>query len=92
MKSTLKHLKEQYFVSELAESSLGIKYPTFRDHPLHTGAIWLNGKRADDGAEGLWRIHDGLYDLKSFVDHHPGGKDWIRMTEVIIIALKMLNC
>lgn len=63
-------------------STLGFKYPTFRDHPLHTAHLWLMGKRKDDEAEGLWRIHDGLYDLSGFVDQHPGGKDWLRLTKV----------
>ncbi|XP_044758459.1 cytochrome b5-related protein-like [Coccinella septempunctata] len=62
-------------------SSFGIKYPTNRDHPLHSGDIWLAGKRADEGAEGLWRIHDELYDLTDFIDQHPGGKEWLRMTK-----------
>lgn len=63
-------------------SSLGIKYPTNRDHPLHSGDVWLEGKRADEGAEGLWRIHDELYDLTYFIRSHPGGREWIRMTKV----------
>lgn len=79
--SVLNYLKEQNG-SELGKSSLGIKYPTFRDHPLHTGSIWLNGKRADDGADGLWRVHDGLYDLEEFIHSHPGGADWLKMTKV----------
>ncbi|KAJ8980971.1 hypothetical protein NQ317_013425 [Molorchus minor] len=49
--------------------------------PLHSTHIWLEGKRADDGAEGLWRIHDNLYDFSSFVDSHPGGKDWLKLTK-----------
>lgn len=28
-----------------------------------------------------FRIHDKLYDLKNFGDKHPGGKDWITLTE-----------
>ncbi|KAL3272610.1 hypothetical protein HHI36_014078 [Cryptolaemus montrouzieri] len=62
-------------------SSLGIKYPTHRDHPLHSSDIWLAGKRADEGAEGLWRIHDELYDLTDFIKIHPGGSEWIRSTK-----------
>lgn len=30
---------------------------------------------------GHFRIHDKLYDLKGFADKHPGGKDWITLTE-----------
>lgn len=57
------------------------KYPSFRDVPLKTVYRWLEGKRQDDGAEGLWRIHDTLYDLTDFIDRHPGGSDWIRVTK-----------
>nr|CAH7757886.1 unnamed protein product [Callosobruchus chinensis] len=62
-------------------SSLGIKYPKLRDHPLHSGHLWLESKRIDDGAEGLWRIHDQLYDFSSFIKDHPGGEDWLRLTK-----------
>lgn len=63
-------------------SSIGIKYPTNRDHPLHSGHMWLEGKKADDGAEGLWRIHDDLYDFQDFVKSHPGGSMWLEVTKV----------
>ncbi|XP_018322160.1 cytochrome b5-related protein isoform X2 [Agrilus planipennis] len=62
-------------------SSLGIKYPTHRDNQLHTGDLWLLGKKEDDGAENLWRIHDNLYDLSDFVKNHPGGSDWLVWTK-----------
>lgn len=65
-------------------SSLGIKYPSLRDHPLKTGIRWLKSKRADDGAEGLWRVHDSLYDLSKFINEHPGGSEWLELTQVII--------
>ncbi|KAL1494198.1 hypothetical protein ABEB36_009832 [Hypothenemus hampei] len=68
-------------MSKVFKSSLGIKYPTLRDHPLHSGLKWLEGKTYDDGAEGLWRIHDNLYDLRAFIDRHPGGRDWIQLTK-----------
>lgn len=43
---------------------------------------WLEAKRKDDNVEdGLWRIKNTLYNLKDFIDKHPGGSDWIRMTE-----------
>jgi cytochrome b involved in lipid metabolism len=42
---------------------------------------WLAGKRIDDNAEGLWRVHDKLYDLSDFVEKHPGGRDWIKVTK-----------
>lgn len=43
---------------------------------------WLEGKRLDDRAENLWRVHDGLYDLTPFIDQHPGGRDWLTWTKV----------
>lgn len=70
---------------ELPKSSLGFRYPTLRDHPLHTADIWLRGKRADDGAEGLWRLYDGLYDFSEFINNHPGGSDWLELTKVNFI-------
>nr|CAD7423343.1 unnamed protein product [Timema monikensis] len=57
------------------------KYPTNRDAPLKSGILWLEGKREDDGAEGLWRVHDDLYDVSTFVDKHPGGADWLKLTK-----------
>lgn len=42
----------------------------------------MDSKRNDDNVEnGLWRIHDTIYDLREFINKHPGGADWIRMTE-----------
>ncbi|KAG7208906.1 hypothetical protein KM043_015087 [Ampulex compressa] len=41
----------------------------------------LDTRRIDDGAEGLWRIRDGLYDLENFIKTHPGGAEWIRLTK-----------
>lgn len=58
------------------------KYPTFRDDVVNGCWKWLAGRRADDNAEGLWRVHDKLYDLNEFVDHHPGGSEWLTLTEV----------
>lgn len=47
----------------------------------------MKSRQTDDNAEGLWRIHDKLYELSSFIDQHPGGADWIRMTKVNIICV-----
>lgn len=58
------------------------KYPSFRDDKINGCWRWLEGRRADDEAEGLWRVHDKLYDLKTFVKKHPGGKEWLELTEV----------
>ena len=66
------------------------KYPTYRDDPIKSANKWLAGKREDDNAEGLWRIHDKLYDMKPFIDKHPGGRQWLEFTEVR--ELKKNNC
>ena len=60
------------------------KYPTFLNVAPNnkTGWNWLQCRIADDGAEGLWRIHDKLYDFSKFVENHPGGKEWLTMTKV----------
>lgn len=58
------------------------KYPTFRDNKLNGCWKWLAGRRADDNAEGLWRVHDSLYDLREFKKNHPGGREWLTLTEV----------
>jgi cytochrome b involved in lipid metabolism len=34
----------------------------------------------------FFRIHDKLYDLNSFVEKHPGGKDWISLTKGVDIT------
>lgn len=60
------------------------KYPSFRDDKINGCWKWLEGRRADDNAEGLWRVHNKLYDLKTFVNKHPGGKEWLELTEVRI--------
>jgi cytochrome b involved in lipid metabolism len=42
----------------------------------------MQGRRKDDEAEGLWRIHDKLYDMTDFIDRHPGGRQWLILTKV----------
>lgn len=64
------------------QSTLGFKYPPLRNNPLNIDELWLDDKRETDGAEGYWRIYDKLYDFVSFVDQHPGGKDWLLLTKV----------
>ena len=59
-----------------------LKYPSLRDEPLRDPVQWLAGKAMDDGAEGLWRIHDKLYDLTRFIKRHPGGEEWLELTQV----------
>lgn len=42
---------------------------------------WLEAKRIGDNAEGLWRIDDKIYDLINFIPRHPGGADWLKLTQ-----------
>jgi len=70
--------------SSPSESSIpGLwKSPTYRRKDIRTPDFWLEGKRIDDTTEGLWRVHDGLYDFSSFIHKHPGGSDWLNYTKV----------
>lgn len=43
---------------------------------------WLEIRRKEEGAEGLWRIHNKLYDLSSYIQAHPGGSEWLEVTRV----------
>lgn len=63
-------------------NSIVKKYPSHRDELVKGPWKWLKGKRADDNAEGLWRIHDGLYALDTFILRHPGGKEWLELSKV----------
>lgn len=67
-------------------STIARKYPTYRDDPVSGTKRWLDGKRLDDNAEGLWRIHDKLYDLKDFIKRHPGGSEWLKVTKGVDIT------
>ncbi|KAL4707934.1 hypothetical protein ACJJTC_013725 [Scirpophaga incertulas] len=58
-----------------------LKYPTERDIDPKLPSIWLKGRQLQDGAEGLWRVHDGLYDLTDYINRHPGGSHWLRVTK-----------
>jgi hypothetical protein len=58
------------------------KYPSHRDDTVKGYWKWLEGRREDDNAEGLWRVHDKIYDLRDWADKHPGGRDWIEVTKV----------
>ncbi|XP_049870170.1 cytochrome b5-related protein-like [Pectinophora gossypiella] len=58
-----------------------LQYPLYRDDEPRTAYQWLKGKQTQDGAEGLWRVHDKLYDLTSFVASHPGGSDWLEVSK-----------
>ncbi|PSN40733.1 Cytochrome b5-related protein [Blattella germanica] len=61
--------------------SLIPKYPSFRDDAYKSPTLWIKGKQLDDGAEGLWRIHDELYDFSRWIKNHPGGSDWLDLTK-----------
>ncbi|KAL1451090.1 hypothetical protein WDU94_003383, partial [Cyamophila willieti] len=58
------------------------KEPSYLQSALvPTVDLFLNGAKKDDGAEGLWRIHDSLYDLSDWINGHPGGKQWLQLTQ-----------
>ncbi|KAI5716526.1 hypothetical protein M8J76_008052 [Diaphorina citri] len=58
-----------------------LKRPTYLKAPIPTIGAFLSGAKRDDGAEGLWRIHDGLYDLSGWIKTHPGGAQWLTVTK-----------
>lgn len=58
------------------------KYPSTRDSFVNGSWKWIEGKRDDDYAEELWRVHDKLYDLTNFIAKHPGGQYWLEITKV----------
>ncbi|KAF5293585.1 hypothetical protein FQA39_LY03070 [Lamprigera yunnana] len=66
--------------SHRIKQSLNFKYPSKRENGK-SGTGWLEGKRLDDEAEGLWRVHDNLYDVSEFSSVHPGGVMWIDLTK-----------
>lgn len=67
-------------------STIAHKYPTNRDNYFRDCKTWMDGRRMDDNAEGLWRIHDKLYDLKEFIERHPGGSEWLKITKGVDIT------
>ncbi|XP_061391468.1 cytochrome b5-related protein-like, partial [Musca vetustissima] len=67
-------------IEEWKKCGIATKFPTYRNSKFVTVDSWLNGKRQDDEAEGLWRINDVIYDFTDFIDKHPGGSFWIRET------------
>lgn len=58
-----------------------LPYPVLRNTHPKTPHQFLKGKQLQDGARGLWRIYDDLYDLSEFIKLHPGGQQWISMTK-----------
>lgn len=49
--------------------------------------IWMEQKRVRDqelwGSQNknLWIFENSLYDLNNFIDKHPGGASWIKLTK-----------
>ncbi|CAH0407308.1 unnamed protein product [Chilo suppressalis] len=58
-----------------------LHYPANRGEFPQMPLQWINSRKIHDGAEGLWRIHDGLYDLTPFIPNHPGGSYWLTCTK-----------
>lgn len=81
-------LEKVFMATEIRFSA--VLLPHFKFHLLLASACiahrWIEGKRIDDNAEGLWRIHDKLYDVTSFIDRHPGGAEWLSLTKGIDIT------
>ncbi|KAL1498215.1 hypothetical protein ABEB36_009049 [Hypothenemus hampei] len=67
-------------ITDIPSSSLGITTPKRRSKGQSVD-MWLEDKVQIDNAEGLWRIHDGIYDLTEFIDKHPGGSEWIELSK-----------
>lgn len=55
------------------------------DKNIKSADDWIEARQNDDGAEGLWRVHDGLYDLENWIPKHPGGSQWLQITKVVIV-------
>ncbi|XP_076244702.1 cytochrome b5-related [Calliopsis andreniformis] len=68
-------------MKKLESSIPGLEYLPGRDVAFKTPYGFIEGRRKIDGAEGLWRIRNGLYDLEKFAKFHPGGEEWIRLTK-----------
>ena len=45
----------------------GFRTATRQSGGMRDGREWLQDKAAHDGAEGLWRVNDSLYDLTPFI-------------------------
>lgn len=68
-------------MSQRIQPSLNFKYPTNRDSRFKSPSLWLKSKKIDDDTDGLWRIHDNLYDVSDFISSHPGGPMWLELTK-----------
>ncbi|VVD02307.1 unnamed protein product [Leptidea sinapis] len=68
-----------------------LKYPSLRDKGFRDPVQWLTGKALDDGAEGLWRIHDKIYDFTSFMNNHPDITEAFESHHIIPATEKLLT-
>lgn len=57
------------------------------DNNIKSADDWIEARRQEDGADELWRIHDGLYNLEQWIPKHPGGSQWLEITKVCIYYL-----
>ena len=68
-----KQTEEEKEIQQHRSDDPGDKYFHNRDIFIWKFATqWLKAKRINDECEGLWRIHDDLYDLTGWEKHHPG--------------------
>lgn len=70
------------FEEKVKFTSVLNKYPSYRNDGVNGCWKYLQGRRKDDNAESLWRVHDKLYDLSDFIDQHPGGRQWLILSRV----------
>ncbi|XP_011153853.1 cytochrome b5-related protein isoform X2 [Harpegnathos saltator] len=59
----------------------GLAYLEVRKDKKKTAFGFLEARKKVDGAEGLWRIRNSLYDLQTFIKSHPGGAEWLQLTK-----------
>jgi len=52
------------------------------DSDIKSADDWIKARRKEDGADELWRIHNGLYNLEQWISKHPGGPQWLEITKV----------
>jgi len=73
--------KESSSNDQWKKSGISHKFPSYRNYPIISIQGWMSGKQKEDEAEGLWRVHDNLYDLTDFINFHPGGSFWLKETK-----------
>ncbi|XP_020287163.1 cytochrome b5-related protein isoform X2 [Pseudomyrmex gracilis] len=78
---TLRNEIKKTFGMSKTSTVPGLAYLPARNKEPKTAAQFLQSRRTIDGAEGLWRIENKLYDLETFAKSHPGGSEWIRLTK-----------